>query len=91
MGRKETEEAIADCRAGRVSGRFASVDELMADLNSDDAPDGEVLTPYDPAEDLRTAEAIALFLAEAEKAGDPAYIEHAREVATRAKAMHGIG
>lgn len=36
MGRKETEEAIADSRAGRVSGRFATVAELLADLNADD-------------------------------------------------------
>ncbi len=38
MGRKETEEAIADSRAGRVSGRFATVGELLADLNADDTP-----------------------------------------------------
>ena len=38
MGRKETEEAIADSRAGRVSGRFATVAELLADLNADDTP-----------------------------------------------------
>jgi len=31
MGRKETEEAIADSRAGRVT-QFGSVAELMADL-----------------------------------------------------------
>jgi hypothetical protein len=30
MGRKETEEAIADSRAGRVAGRFATVGELLA-------------------------------------------------------------
>ncbi|ERF04106.1 TPA: XRE family transcriptional regulator [Pseudomonas aeruginosa] len=36
MSRKETEEAIADSRAGRVSGRFATVGELLADLNADD-------------------------------------------------------
>ncbi len=40
----------------------------------------EVLTPYDPAECLADAEATA----------DPAYIQHAREVAARAKAMHGL-
>lgn len=39
MGRKETEEAIADSRAGRVSGRFATVAELLADLNAADTPD----------------------------------------------------
>ena len=35
-------------------------------------------------------EAISAFLAEAEITADPAYIEHARAVAARAKAMHGI-
>ena len=120
MGRKETEEAIADSRAGRVS-RVGSVDELLADLNAADdcaarhtmaellaasdysqpqppeerewvdAPAvGRELTPFDPAEALTTAEAISAFLAEAEAAGDPAYVEHAREVAARARAMHGL-
>ena len=50
----------------------------------------EPLTPFDPAEALTTAEAISAFLAEAEAAGDPAYVEHAREVAARARAMHGL-
>lgn len=36
MGKKETDEAIADSRAGRVAGRFGSVDELLADLKADD-------------------------------------------------------
>lgn len=35
MGGKETEEAIADSRVGRVT-RFGSVARLMADLNADD-------------------------------------------------------
>lgn len=35
MGRKETEEAIADSRAGRVS-RVGLVDKLLADLNAAD-------------------------------------------------------
>lgn len=183
MGKKETEEAIADSRAGRMS-RVGSVDELLADLNAGDdsatrptmaellaasdysqqqppeerewvdAPavgrewpacealeagqvrarlhddamaeafrkdpayavellnsileDGdqgellialrqmtkaagrETLTPFDPAEWLTSAEAVAAFLADAEAAGDPAYVEHAREVAARARAMHGL-
>ena len=62
MGRKETEEAIADSRAGRVSGRFGSVAELLADLNVDDTPDihhGSINVyadpGYDPAEALTTA------------------------------------
>ena len=209
MGKKETDEAIADSRAGRVAGRFGSVDELLADLKADDtaenldnwlhekagpahdalkadparavsadrvrytldellaeadasgqyplppeerewvdAPavgrewpacevrarlhddamaeafrkdpayavellnsileDGdqgellialrqmtkaagrEMLTPFDPAEWLTSAEAVAAFLADAEATADPAYIQHAREVAARAKAMHGL-
>ncbi|OLK26849.1 transcriptional regulator, partial [Xanthomonas oryzae] len=56
-----------------------------------DAPAvGRELTPFDPSEELTTAEAISAFLAEAEATADPAYIEHAREVAARARAMHGI-
>ena len=35
MGRKETEEAIADSRAGRVT-RVGSVADLMTELNTDD-------------------------------------------------------
>ena len=35
MGRKETEEAIADSRAGRVT-RIGSVAELLDELNADD-------------------------------------------------------
>lgn len=41
-------------------------------------------------EDLQTAEAIAAFLAHAETSDDLDYIEHAREVAARARTMHGI-
>ena len=142
MGKKETEEAIADSRAGRVAGRFGSVDELLADLKADDTPENlenwlhEKAGPThdalkaDPAravtadqvrytldellaeaeasgqyplppeqrewvdapavgrellpEDLQTAEAIAAFLADAETTADPAYIQHAREVAALA-------
>ena len=148
MGRKKTEEAIADSRAGRVAGRFGSVDELLADLKADDTPENletwlhEKVGPAydalkaDPAravtadqvrytldellaeaeasgqyplppeqrelvdapavgrellpEDLQTAEAIAAFQAHAEASGDLDYIEHAREVAARARTMHGI-
>ncbi len=35
MGRKETEEAIADSRVGRVT-RIGSVAELLVELNADD-------------------------------------------------------
>ena len=42
------------------------------------------------AEDLQTAEAIAAFLAAAEASADPTYIEHAHQVAARARTMHGL-
>lgn len=44
-------------------------------------------------EDLQTAEAIAAFLADAEATADPACIQHAREVAARARghARHQVG
>lgn len=48
----------------------------------------EVLTPFDPAEELTSTEAVAEFLAAAEATGDPAYIEHAREVAARAATLN---
>ncbi|WP_045764473.1 transcriptional regulator [Xanthomonas albilineans] len=50
----------------------------------------EPLTPFDPAEYLTSSEAVAAFLADAEATADPAYIEHARALAVRARAMHGI-
>lgn len=50
----------------------------------------EMLTPFDPAEWLTSAEAVAALLADAEATADPAYIEYARQVAARAKAMHGL-
>jgi len=50
----------------------------------------EPLTPFDPAEDLTTAEAVATFLADAEATSDSAYIEHAHQVAARARTMHNI-
>jgi DNA-binding phage protein len=50
----------------------------------------EPLTPFDPAEFLTSAEAIAFFLEEAEATGDPGFIAHARETAARAKAMHSL-
>ncbi|EAU0274692.1 transcriptional regulator [Salmonella enterica] len=78
-----------------------TLDELLAEAEASgqyplppeqrewvDAPAvGRELLP----EDLQTAEAIAAFLADAEATADPAYIQHAREVAARARAMHGIG
>lgn len=51
---------------------------------------GEPVHDYDPAESLETPEAIAVFLSEARKTGDRDYIAHAREVAERAKGMHGL-
>jgi probable addiction module antidote protein len=50
----------------------------------------KTLLPYDPAEDLASDEAIALFMAEAFKTSDPAYIAHALGVVARAKGMTQI-
>ncbi len=50
----------------------------------------EKLTKYDPAEDLTSKEAVAIFMAEALKTNDPAYIAHALGVAARASGMSQI-
>ena len=46
---------------------------------------GEKLTTYDPAEDLQSDEAIAVFMEEAFKTEDADYIAHALGVVARAK------
>ena len=75
-----------------------TLDELLAETEASgqyqllpeqrewvDAPAvGRELLP----EDLQTAEAIAAFLADAETTADPAYIQHAREVAARAATLN---
>jgi probable addiction module antidote protein len=43
----------------------------------------ERLTNYDPAEDLNSDRAVAVFIAEALKTGDSAYIAHALGVVER--------
>ena len=48
------------------------------------------LTNYDPAEDLGSKEAIAVFMAEAFKTDNAAYIAHALGVVARAKGMSEI-
>tara|TARA_R110002051_G_scaffold103556_1_gene175827 strand:+ start:324 stop:614 length:291 start_codon:yes stop_codon:yes gene_type:complete len=50
----------------------------------------EKIAPYDPAEDLSSDEAIAIFMAEAFETDDPAYIAHALGVVARAKGMTQI-
>lgn len=50
----------------------------------------EKLTAYDPAEDLNSDEAIAIFMAEAFQTNDAAYIAHALGVVARAKGMAQI-
>lgn len=47
----------------------------------------ERLTYYDPAEDLGSDDAIAIFMAEAFQSNDVAYISHALGVVARAKGM----
>ena len=51
---------------------------------------GEKLTAYDPAEDLQSDEAIAVFMEEAFKTEDAGYIAHALGVVARAKGMTQI-
>ena len=48
------------------------------------------LTVYDPAEDLGSNEAVAIFMAEALQTNDTAYIAHALGVVARAKGMAQI-
>ena len=48
------------------------------------------LTSYDPAEDLGSDEAIAIFMAEAFETYDAAYISHALGVVARANGMAEI-
>ncbi len=48
------------------------------------------LTTYDPAEDLGSDEAIAIFMAEAFQTNDASYIAHALGVVARAKGMAQI-
>lgn len=50
----------------------------------------EMLTTYDPAEDLASEEAIAVFLTEALETNDVHYIAHALGVVARAKGMAQI-
>jgi len=50
----------------------------------------ETLTTYDPAEDLGSGEAMAVFMAEALQTNDAAYIAHALGVVARAKGMKQI-
>jgi probable addiction module antidote protein len=48
------------------------------------------LTNYDPAEDLGSDEAVAIFMAEAFQTNDARYISHAVGVVARAKGMAQI-
>ena len=50
----------------------------------------EKWTVYDPAEDLGSDKAIAVFMAEAFQTNDAAYISHALGVVARAKGMAQI-
>ena len=50
----------------------------------------EKLTPYDPAEDLTSEEAMAVFMTEAFQTNDAGYIAHALGVVARAKGMAQI-
>ncbi|UEG44670.1 transcriptional regulator [Paracidovorax citrulli] len=106
MDRKEAEEAWLHAQVGPAfdalkadPGRAVTADQVRARL-ADIAQaiervrrvDAGLKSPthFDPAEELITAEAVAAFLADAEATADPVYIEHAHQVAARARTMHGI-
>lgn len=84
--RRTLDELLAEAEA---SGQYPLPPEQREWVDAP-AVGHEVLTPYDPAECLTSAEAVAAFLADAEATADPAYIQHACEVAARARAMHGL-
>ncbi len=50
----------------------------------------EKLSTYDPAEDLGSDEAVSIFMAQAFKTSDAAYISHALGVVARSKRMSAI-
>jgi probable addiction module antidote protein len=50
----------------------------------------EEFFPFDPAEALKSREAIEYFLAEVLKSGDADYIAKALDVVARAKSMHKL-
>ncbi len=50
----------------------------------------EKLTPYDPAEDLTSDEAVAHFMSGAFETGDPGFIAHALGIVAKAKGMTQI-
>ena len=50
----------------------------------------EIVSDYDPAEDLTSPEAIATFVNEALGIEDAAYLAHALGVIARAKGMAGV-
>ena len=50
----------------------------------------EKLTTYDPAADLSSDEAIAIFMAEAFQTSDAGYVAHALGIVARAKGMAQI-
>lgn len=104
MGKKNTEDTVADSRADHMmlgsSVAELSLDDVLAEAI---AAGGYPLPPTQrewvdaPAvgrellvEDLQSAEAIHAYLAHAEATGDVAYVEHAREIAAQAKINYGI-
>lgn len=50
----------------------------------------EILTPYDPAETLRSADAVILFLADALETNEAVYLAHAISIAERTAGMAEI-
>lgn len=82
-------ELMADLNADDENDRQANIAQAIELARRVDAG-LEPLMPFDPAQHLTTAEAVAALLANAEATGDVTYIEHAHQIAARARAMHGI-
>ncbi|WP_148317929.1 helix-turn-helix domain-containing protein [Achromobacter xylosoxidans] len=85
----QVRRTLADLHADDDSDRQADIAHAIELARRVDAG-LESLSPFDPAEHLTTAEAVAAYLADAEATAEPAYIEHAQALAARARAMHGI-
>ncbi|QEO97187.1 transcriptional regulator [Xanthomonas oryzae] len=76
--------------ADQVRARLADVAQAIELARRVDAG-LEPLTPFDPAEELTTAEAVATFLADADATGDSAYIERTSSRGTCAnQAQHRV-
>ena len=79
------------CCAAGTRGHRQTTSKRRSDLRKRGAKTrAERFTSYDPAEDLQSDEAIAVFMAQALETNDAAYVSHALGVVARAKGMTAI-